>query len=75
MSELKVIKPPTKGDQNEVRQRLQNAIDREYDEVFIIGSSDGQLHTTWSGYKSIEHKLGLLELLKFELLEGARPNV
>ena len=71
MSELKVIKPPTKGEQNEVQERLKDAFDREYDEVFIIGMKDGMLCTTHSGYKSIEQKLGLLELLKFNLIQGA----
>ena len=71
MSELKVLKPPTKGEQNEVQERLKDALDREYDEVFIIGMKDGMLCTTHSGYKSIEQKLGLLELLKHNLIQGA----
>jgi hypothetical protein len=75
MSGLKVLKTPSKGDQNAVKQRLLNAIEREYDEVFIIGTKDGALHTTWSGYSAIEHKLGLLELLKYEIIDGARRDV
>ena len=71
MSELKVLKPPTKGEQNEVQERLKDALDCEYDEIFIIGMKDGMLCTTHSGYKSIEQKLGLLELLKFNLIQGA----
>ena len=71
MSKLEVLKLPTKGEENEVQQRLQDALDREYDEVFIIGMNDGMLCTTHSGYKSIEQKLGLLELLKFNLIQGA----
>ena len=68
---MKVIKAPTKGEQNQVKERLQEALDREYDEIFIIGMKDGMLCTTHSGYKSIEQKLGLLELLKFNLIQGA----
>ena len=71
MSELKVLKTPSKGEQNEVQERLQEALDREYDEVFIIGMKDGMLCTTHSGYKSIEQKLGLLEILKHNLIQGA----
>ena len=67
----KITALPGRGDQNEVRQRLQEALEQEYDEVFIIGTKDGRLHTTYSGYKDIERKLGALELLKFNLIEGA----
>lgn len=71
MTEIKVLKLPTKAEQNETQQRLQAAIDMQYDEVFIIGMKDGMLHTTFSGYKGIEQKLGLLELLKHNLIQGA----
>lgn len=66
----KITALPGRGDQNEVRQRLQNALEQEYDEVFIIGTKDGLLHTTHSGYKDIERKLGALELLKHNLIDG-----
>jgi UDP-N-acetyl-D-mannosaminuronic acid transferase (WecB/TagA/CpsF family) len=62
---------PSRGDKNEVSKKLQEAIDAEYDEVFIIGSKDGYLRTTYSGYKDIERKLGAIELLKFNMIEGA----
>lgn len=67
----KVTALPSRGDQNEVRERLLDALKAEYDEVFIIGTKDGSLHTTHSGYKDIERKLGALELLKFNMIEGA----
>lgn len=71
MSGLTVIKTPSKGEQHEVKEKLQEAIDMEYDEVFIIGNKDGRLCTTFSGYKSIEQKLGLLELLKHNMIVSA----
>lgn len=66
---------PTVGDKNNVKERLLSAIEKEYDEVFIIGSKNGALQTTWSGYRNIEEKLGLLELLKYEMIDGARGDV
>lgn len=71
MSEITVLKPPSKGKQNEVRERLQEAIDTDFDEVFIVGLKDGNLRTTYSGYKDIEQKLGVLELLKHNMIKGA----
>lgn len=61
---------PSKGHQNEVRERLLDAVKAEYDEVFIIGYKDGILHTTHSGYKDIERKLGAIELLKHNMIDG-----
>lgn len=67
----KITALPSRGDKNEVKEKLQAAIAQEYDEVFIIGTKDGMLHTTYSGYKDIERKLGALELLKFNMIERA----
>lgn len=69
MSNLKAL--PTKGEANEVQERLQEALAREYDEVFIIGVKNGLLCTTFSGYKNIEQKLGAIELLKHNMIQGA----
>jgi len=67
----KITELPSKNKKNEVTQILKDALKAEYDEVFIIGFSDGMLHTTHSGYKDIERKLGALELLKYNMINGA----
>lgn len=71
MRELALLNIPTKGEQHEVKKKLQEALDQEFESVFIIGYKDGLMCTSYSGYKSIEEKLGLLELLKHNLIEGA----
>lgn len=53
---------------NEVDAVFESAIEENYEEVFIIGMKDKNLHFTNSGYQDIEKKIGLLEMLKHHLL-------
>ena len=41
------------------------------DWCFVKGDKDGLLCTTFSGYKDIERKLGAIELLKHNMIQGA----
>lgn len=65
---IKLASLPTAGEKNLVKERLQSAIEFEFDEVFIIGVKDGLLKLSYSGYKDIERKLGALELLKQDII-------
>lgn len=70
-NKVTVLQAPSKGDQHEVRQPLEEAIAMELESVFIVGYKDGLLRTTYSGYKNIEEKLGAIELLKHNIINGA----
>jgi phosphoheptose isomerase len=62
---------PTLGERHEVKQALEKALEKEFDSVMLIGIKDGKMTTVWSGYDSIEHKIGCLELLKVNLITSA----
>lgn len=65
---IKVISLPTTAKNNQVNERLQDAMEYEFDEVFIIGIKEGRLKVSYSGYKDIERRLGALELLKHDMI-------
>lgn len=66
------IKPvahlPSASEKNGVSKILTEAIETDFEEVFIIGVKDGNMQTRISGYKGLDQKLGLLELLKHNMI-------
>lgn len=62
---------PTLGERHEVKKALERALELDFDSVMIVGVKDGRMTTAWSGYDTIEHKIGCLELLKVNLITGA----
>ena len=66
------IKPvshlPSAGEKNGVSKILTEAVEAGFEEIFIIGVRDGNMQTLISGYKGLDQKLGLLELLKHNMI-------
>lgn len=62
---------PTIGERHEVKRALEAALEQNLDSVMIVGVKDGNISTVYSGYDTLEHKLGCLELLKVNLINGA----
>lgn len=60
------------NERNDTNTVLEYAMTCAYDEVFVIGVVNGQLHTTNSGYMEFERKVGMLEMLKMQMLLGAK---
>jgi len=69
MTKLKAL--PTLGERHEVKRALDAAYEMELDSVMIVGVKDGRISTVWSGYDSLEQKIGCLELLKVNLITEA----
>lgn len=66
MSVVKFQKPPTS-----VQKALQEFKDSELDTVLIVGRSpDKQLVWTFGGEATISEAVGLLEVLKHEIISG-----
>ena len=67
---MAVVAIPTKNEQNEVREFI-NAIDEEdFDEIMVIGIKDGGIYPMWSRGTSLVHALGLIEVLKSDLIDS-----
>lgn len=57
------------AEKNDVNGVIDSAYQEGYEEIFIIGVKDRRIHFTNSGYAEIERKIGLLEMLKAQMLE------
>lgn len=69
MTDMKpVAHLPSKGDKNGVNKLLTEALETDFEEVFLVGVKDGNMQTRISGYKGLDQKLGLLELLKHNMI-------
>ena len=66
---MAVIQMPTKGKQNNVEDYLKNIAEASYDELMVVGIKDGGASISWSQGTSLIHALGLLEVLKAELIK------
>jgi hypothetical protein len=58
------------GVKNGVDEVLSLVSEKEYEAVFLIGLKEGKLHMHRSGYQELERIIGLIELLKIQILEG-----
>jgi phosphoheptose isomerase len=69
---MEIVKAvPTLGERHEVKRALETALEQNLDSIMIVGVKDGKLTTVWSGYDTLEHKIGCLELLKVNLINNA----
>lgn len=53
---------------NNVTEALQEVIDQQPDEVFIVWGKGHKMYTSTSGFTDIHHQLGLIEMLKFDIM-------
>ena len=71
MSNIKEFSKPTKNQINRINELIDEIKSQELDELFLIGVKDNKLYISYSGFESIEQKIGAIEMLKFELLRNA----
>lgn len=61
--------PLTKGDKNKVNKTLTEAIDMGFDMVLIVGLKESKYFLKTSGINETATTIGLLELLKQEVMK------
>lgn len=66
---MKLISTP--GERNGVPELLNDALNSQYDSVFLIGVKGGRIEVTHSGYQDIERKLGAIEMIKHDMISGS----
>lgn len=54
---------------NETNKILQDAIEQNYESVFIVGLKNKKLITSNSGFNNLESRIGALEMIKYDLLK------
>ena len=65
---MPVIQMPNKNEQNSIAHYLKHITDANYDEMMVIGIKDGDVYSSWSRGSTMINALGLLEILKADLL-------
>lgn len=69
MADTKLAALPSTGERNSVNDVLHDAIDDNYDEVFVFGLKDGEIHIKHSRIGSTLKTMGALEAAKIGLWE------
>lgn len=65
---MPVIKMPSKTEQNNIADYLKRIAGANYDEMMVIGIKDGDVYSSWSKGSTLVNSIGLLEVLKTDLL-------
>lgn len=53
-----------------VQKALEEALTKDFEQIWIVGTKDGDIHLTQTGGESMVYDLGVLEALKDYLLKN-----
>ena len=62
---------PVKLDVNNVKQVLEDAVEKDFHAVIVFGYKDDRIHVMKSGIKGVVEVLGALEAVKQDLWSGS----
>lgn len=65
---MPVIQIPNKNHKNNIADYLEQLADANYDEM--IGIKDGDVYSSWSRGSTVINAIGLLEILKADLIRS-----